>query len=126
MLASFPAGQDYTTSFAVSPNGELALIGGPKSAKLVRIADGAVNQHFGDGWISGVGFLSDRVVLVRDHAQLALYTTDGKMLCSDQKLETGVLDLNPNGLLVGGASHQRDILVWPSSVVTGACNAISQ
>lgn len=121
LLATFPAGPDYTTGLRVSPNGQFALIAGPNGAKLVRTQDGSTVSKFGEGWVSAIAFFSNKVILVRDHRQLAFWTADGKILCSDRKLESGNVALALNGTLAVGASHQRDVHLWSSATVLNAC-----
>jgi hypothetical protein len=121
LLGTFSAGPDYTTGLQISPNGQRALIAGPNGAKLVSIRDGSTVAHFGEGWVSAVAFLSDNVILIRDHQQLAFWTVDGKSLCSNRKLESGNVALAPNGTLAVGASHQRDVLLWSSTSVLNVC-----
>jgi WD40 repeat protein len=121
LVATFPAGPDYTTGLQVSPNGQRALIAGPKGAKLVSIHDGSTVAHFGEGWVSAAAFLSDNVILIRDHQQLAFWTVDGKTLCGDRNAESGNVALAPNGTLAVGAAHQRDVQVWSGTSVLGAC-----
>jgi len=123
LLATYPAGPDYTTGLQVSPDGQRALIAGPKGAKLVSIRDGSTVGHFGEGWVSAAAFLSDNVILIRDHQQLAFWTVDGKPLCADRKAESGNVALAPDGTLAVGAAHQRDVLVWSGMTVLGACKS---
>jgi hypothetical protein len=123
LLATFPAGPDYTTGFQISPNGQRALIAGPKGAKLVSLGDGSTVAHFGEGWVSEAAFLSDDVILIRDQNQLTFWTVDGKSLCSDRKPESGNVALAPNGTLAVGASHQRDVQVWSGASVLNACKS---
>jgi len=123
LVATFPAGPDYTTGLQISPNGQRALVAGPKGAKLVNIRDGSFVANFGEGWVSSVAFLSDNVILVRDHQQLAFWAVDGKNLCNDRKLESGNVALAPNGTLAVGASHQRDVRVWFSASVLSNCKS---
>lgn len=112
LLTTFPAGPDYTTGAAVSPDGTKILIGGPNNARLVDVSDGKTLRVFGRGWVSGVGFLSDDVLMVRDPDQLGFWTSEGQLLCSDPRLQTAVLALTPAGGLVAGAMHQRDVMLW--------------
>ena len=123
LLATFLAGPDYTTGLQMSPNGQHALIAGPKSAKLVNIRDGSVVANFGEGWISYAAFLGDNMILIRDHQQLAFWVFDGKSLCNDRKIQSGNVALAPNGTLAVGAAHQRDLLVWSSTSVLSACKS---
>lgn len=123
LLATFPAGPDYTTGLVVSPNGQEALIAGPNDAKLVRIRDGSTIRKFGEGWVSAVGFLSDDVLLVRDQHQLAFWSTDGRLLCSDSKAESGDVALAQDGSLAVGAAHQRDVLFWSAATIARACQS---
>jgi WD40 repeat protein len=123
LLASYPAGPDYTTGIAISPRGDSALIGGPNGAKLVRVSDGAVVAKFGEGWVSAVAFVRPDVVMTRDHDRLGFWSTDGLLRCEDRKLESGVLALaQDSSLLAVGALHQRDLLLWDGTRLREACH----
>ena len=101
LLATLPAGPDYTTGLSISPNGGQALIAGPHGAKLVKIQDGSTIRTFGEGWVSGVSFLTDDVLLIRDHGQLAFWSADGRLLCADQEFKGGNVSLSQDGSLAG-------------------------
>jgi len=122
LLSTFPAGPDYTNSFAVSPDGQTVLIGGPNYAKLVRISDGMVLRKLGTGWVLGVAYLTSDVLMVRDHNQLAFWSEDGKLLCSNTKVDGPNVAMSKNGVLAVGLGHQRDISLWSDAEVRQACH----
>jgi hypothetical protein len=122
LLQTVPAGPDHTTGVAVSPNGEHVLIAGPHSAKLLRVKDGSVIKTFGTGWISGIGFLTDDVLLVRDQTALAFWNTQGARFCEDKKIKSGVMTIvSGSGMLAVGTTHQRDAEVWSSGAIAKSC-----
>jgi WD40 repeat protein len=123
-LHVFPAGPDYVTAVAIAPDKGTVLVGGPNGTKLIDLNNGTVLAQFGDSYVSSVSYLADGSAAVIRDSKLALWNFKGQAGCTDTKLEARDALLSPGGeWLVGGAQHQRDVLLWKGKSIKTACSS---
>lgn len=121
-LHTFPAGPDYVTAIAVAPDKSTVLIGGPHGTKLINLNNGALLGQFGTGYVSSVSYLANGSAAVIRDSKLALWNFNGQAGCIDDKVEARYALLSPGDeWLVGGAQHQRDVLLWRGESIKTAC-----
>jgi WD40 repeat protein len=124
-VRDLPNGPDYVTRFAVRPENDLVLIGGPKSARLVRLSSGEDIAKVGDGYTNFAAFdRAGSVVLTYTSSGFAIWDTTGKRLCGASDVGNGTMALSANDRWLASAPVGKvtDVMIWDAQVLLRACS----
>jgi len=119
-----PNGPDYVTRFAVSPDKELVVVGGPKSARLVRLSTGQDVAKVGVGYTNFAAFdKTGSLIFTYTATGFGVWDTAGKLLCSAKKLGNGTMALSANDRWLASApgGGGRDITIWNVENMLKSC-----
>jgi WD40 repeat protein len=125
-IRDLPNGPDYVTRFAVRPENDLVVIGGPKSARLVRLSSGEDIAKVGDGYTNFAAFdQSGLLVLTYTSSGFAVWDTKGTRLCGASGVGNGTMALSANDRWLASAPVGKitDVTIWDAQVLLRACGA---
>lgn len=126
-IRDLPNGPDYVTRFAVSAEKDLAVIGGPKSARLVRLSSGEEIAKVGDGYINFAAFdQTGSLVLTCASSGFAVWdTTTGRRTCGASDVGNGTMALSANDRWLASAPVGKitDVTIWDAQALLRDCGA---
>jgi hypothetical protein len=125
-VRDLPNGPDYVTRFAVLPEKDLVVIGGPKSARLVKLSSGEGVANVGGGYTNFAAFdQSGSRVFTYTSSGFAVWDTTGKRLCGAPDLGNGTMALSPNDrwLASGQPGKMTDVTIWDAQALLHQCGA---
>lgn len=125
-IRDLPNGPDYVTRFAVRPENDLLVIGGPKSARLVRLSSGEDIAKVGDGYTNFAAFdQSGSFVLTYTSSGFAVWDTKGTRLCGASDIGNGTMALSANDRWLASApvGKTTDVTIWDAQALLRACGA---
>jgi WD40 repeat protein len=123
-IRDIPNGPDYVTSFAVRPKNDLVVIGGPKSARLVRLSSGEDIAKVGDGYTNFAAFdQTGSFVLTYTGSGLGIWDTTGRQLCGAPQVGNGKMALSANDRWLASAPVGKitDVTIWDAQSLLRAC-----
>jgi WD40 repeat protein len=124
-VRDLPNGPDYVTRFAVEVEKDLVVVGGPKSARLVRLSSGEEVAHVGDGYTNFAAFDRNRaLIFTYTSSGFAVWDLSGRRLCGAPGVGNGTMALSPDGrwLAAGIVGGMTDVSVWKLESVQAACS----
>jgi WD40 repeat protein len=124
-IRDLPNGPDYVTRFAVAPNKDFVVVGGPNSARLIRLSTGEEIARLGRGYTNFAAFdQTGSFIFVYSGSGdgFGVWDTNGKLLCATKKV-SGNMELSPDGhwLATAHASGSRDVELWDIGNVLNSC-----
>jgi WD40 repeat protein len=120
-VRDLPNGPDYVTRFAVRPEKDLVVVGGPKSARLVRLSSGEELATVGVGYTNFAAFdQSGSLIFTYPSSGFAVWDASGKQLCGTPHLGNGTVALSPNDRWLAAGDGQ-DVKVWKVENILTAC-----
>ena len=129
VVRDLPNGPDYVTAVAADPMEDIEIIGGPKSARLLKITNG---QELG---IVGVGF-TNYVAVDNQGARILTYSShgvtisdpDGRSLCSIPGNGYYAMALSPDNRWLAAAptGQLTNVAVWDVSQLPAVCSFSNQ
>jgi WD40 repeat protein len=125
-IHDLPNGPDYVTRFAVRPDKDLVVIGGPKSARLVRLSSGEEIAKVGDGYTNFAAFdETGSLVLTYASSSFAIWDTTGRRLCGTSDAGNGTMALSANDRWLASAPVGKitDVTIWDAQALLRACGA---
>lgn len=125
-LQDVPNGPDYVTAFAVRPEKDLVVIGGSKSARLVRLSSGEEVGKVGEGYTNFTAFdQSGSMVLTYTSSGFAIWDTTGRRLCGASDIGNGTMALSANDRWLASAPTGKatDVMIWDFQTLSRACRA---
>lgn len=125
-VRDLPGGPDYVTRFAVRPENDLVVIGGPNSARLVRLSSGEDVAKVGDGYTNFAAFdQTGSLVLTYTSSGFAIWDTTGKRLCGAPDVGNGTMALSSNDRWLASApvGKMTDVSIWDAQSLLHACTA---
>ncbi|MGO8796503.1 MAG: WD40 repeat domain-containing protein [Candidatus Sulfotelmatobacter sp.] len=123
-IRDLPNGPDYVTRFAVRPENDMVVIGGPKSARLVRLSSGEDIAKVGDGYTNFAAFdQTGSFVLTYTSSGFAIWDTTGRRLCGASDVGSGTMALSSNGRWLASAGKMTDVTIWDAQILLHACGA---
>jgi len=125
-VRDLPNGPDYVTRFAVSPEKDMVVIGGPKSARLVRLSSGEDIAKVGEGYTNFAAFdQSGSFVLTYTASGFAIWDTSGKRLCGTPDIGNGTVALSANDRWLASApvGKMTDVTIWDAQALLRTCGA---
>jgi len=124
-VGDLPNGPDYVTSFAVAPNKDLVVVGGPNSARLIRLSTGEEVAKVGTGYTNFAAFDQAGTLIFTysgGGAGFNVWDVTGKLLCSIKQV-SGAMELSPDGnwLATSHAGGSRDVELWNIAKILSTC-----
>jgi hypothetical protein len=126
-VRDLPNGPDYVTRFAVQPQKDLVVIGGPKFARLVRLGSGEEVARVGEGYTNFAAFDQGGFrVLTYTSSGFAIWDTTGKRICGAANVGNGTMALSPDDrwLASGPMGNGTDVRIWDAQNLFRACAPI--
>jgi hypothetical protein len=126
-IHDLPNGPDYVTRFAVRPENDLVVIGGPKSARLVRLSSGENIAKVGDGYTNFAAFdQTGSFVLTYTSNGFAIWDATGKRLYGASNVGHGTMALSANEPWLASAPVGKltDVTIWDAQALLRACGAL--
>ncbi len=125
-IRDLPNGPDYVTRFAVRPESDLVVIGGPNSARLIRLSSGAEIAKVGDGYTNFAAFdQTGSLVLTYTSSGFSIWDTAGRRLCGAPHVGNGRMALSANDRWLASApvGQITDVTIWDAQALFRACGA---
>jgi WD40 repeat protein len=125
----FPNGPDYVTRIAVSPNADFVIVGGPKSARLVRLNSGEEVARVGNGYTNFAAFNeSGKVIFTYTGEGFGVWDLSGKRYCFAKDLGNGSMAISANGqwLASGIVNGVNSVNVWKLESALVNCRVPSE
>jgi WD40 repeat protein len=125
-VGDIPNGPDYVTRFALSPNKDLVVVGGPNSARLIRLSTGEEVAKIGTGYTNFAAFDQTGAFVFTysgSGSGFGIWTTTGRLLCTLEGVG-GTMELSPDGhwLATAHAGGSRDVELWDVSKMLSRCH----
>jgi WD40 repeat protein len=123
-VRDLPNGPDYVTKFAAYPEKDLVLIGGSKSARLLRLSSGEEIAKVGLGYTNFVAFdQNDSLIFTYPSGGFAIWDIAGKQLCGAPDLGNGTVALSANDAWLAAApvGGGTDVMLWSVQSILRAC-----
>jgi WD40 repeat protein len=124
MIRDLPNGPDYVTRFAVRPENDLVAIGGPKSARLVRLSSGEDIAKIGDGYTNFAAFdQTGSLILTYTNSGFGIWDTTGRRFCGAPDVGNGTMALSANDRWLASApvGKMTDVTIWDAQTLLRAC-----
>jgi WD40 repeat protein len=119
-----PNGPDYVTAIAADPAKDIQVIGGPKSARLLKLTTGAQLGLVGDAFttfaaISNTGWL----ILTYTSHGFGIWDATGRLRCLKPGSNYSTMAVSPdNRWLAAAPSNQlTDVAVWDLTELIADC-----
>jgi len=123
-----PGGPDYVVTMAADIEKDLVLVGGPNTARLLKLSSGEEIAKVGQGYTNFAAF-NQPGTLVLDYAGkgFGVWSSDGKKYCLEPNLGSNVVALSPNDEWVAMATGDKEtaVMLWKLSTITAACGVAS-
>jgi WD40 repeat protein len=111
-----PNGPDYVTRFAVHPNNDLVVVGGPNSARLIRLSSGQEVAKVGVGYTLFAGFNRDgSLIFTYASRGFAVWSSAGTQVWGTPSLanaRNATISPDDRWLVAGPPDRGTDIMVW--------------
>ncbi len=127
-IRDVPNGPDYVTRFAILPENDLVVVGGPKSARLVRLSSGEDIAKVGDGYTNFAAFdQTGSLVLTYTSSGFSIWDTTGRRLCGASDVGNGTMAMSANDRWLASAPAGKitDVTIWDAQALLRACSASS-
>ncbi len=124
-VSDVPNGPDYVTQIAAFPEKNLAVVGGPKNARLVQISSGEEVANVGQGYTNFAAFGDDgTIILTYSSSGFGVWGTTGKQYCYKANLGNGTVALSANGRWLAAAmvNGGTSIAIWNLKRALSACD----
>ena len=124
-IRDLPNGPDYVTRFAVGPNKDLVVVGGPNSARLIRLSTGEEVAKLGTGYTNFAAFDQTGSFIFTYSGTgdgFSVWDPTGKLLCTRRSVG-GNMELSPDGkwLATAHAGGSRDVELWNVAQMLNTC-----
>jgi WD40 repeat protein len=123
-VSDVPNGPDYVTQIAAFPEKDLAVVGGPKNARLVRLSSGEEVAKVGAGYTNFAAFSEEgSFIFTYSSGGFGVWDTTGKQYCYKEDLGNGTVALSADSgwlasaMVNGGAS----VAIWNVRSALSAC-----
>jgi WD40 repeat protein len=126
VVRDLPNGPDYVTTVAADPAHDIEVVGGPNSARLLKLTTGAQLGTVGDGFANFAAISSTRSLIFTNTSRgFAIWDSTGRLLCLKHDDGYGTIAVSPdNRWLAAAPSNQlTDVAVWDFSTLIAGCVA---
>lgn len=123
-VSDVPNGPDYVTRIAAFPERDLAVVGGPKNARLVRLSSGEELAQVGQGYTNFAAFSDDgTLILTYSSSRFGVSDTTGKQYCYKEDLGNGTVALSADGRWLAAAmvNGGTSVAIWNLKSALGVC-----
>jgi WD40 repeat protein len=124
-VRDLPNGPDYVTTVAANPTRDLEVVGGPNSARLLKLTTGAELGTVGNGYTNFAAL--DRTgsrIFTYTSRGFAVWDATGKQYCLRPEMGNGIMALSPDNRWLAAAQGQlTDVAIWDVSSILIACSA---
>lgn len=127
-LRDLPNGPDYVTRIAAFPENDLVIVGGPKTARLLRLSTGDEVAQVGNGYANFASFNEKGTLLFTYTSEgFSVWDSSGKRYCSAPDIGNGTTAISPNGqwLAAGIVNGANSISVWNLQNALVTCGVAS-
>jgi WD40 repeat protein len=114
-VSDVPNGPDYVRRIAAFPQKDLAVVGGPKAVRLVRISSGEELAKVGTGWTNFTEFDRDgRMVFTYAGNVFSVWDLKGTQYCARVALGNGTLAMSPDNRWLAAAplDGSLEVSIW--------------
>jgi WD40 repeat protein len=125
-VSDVPNGPDYVTQVAAFPEKDLAVVGGPKNARLVHLSSGEEVARVGPGYTNFAAFSEDgTLIFTYSSGGFGVWDTTGKQYCYKEDLGNGTVALSADGRWLAAAmvNGGTSVAIWNLKSVLGVCGA---
>ena len=126
VVRDLPNGPDYVTTVAADPAHDIEVVGGPNSARLLKLTTGAQLGTVGDGFASFAAISNTgSLIFTYTSRGFAIWDATGRLLCLKPGSGYYKMAVSPdNHWLAAAPSNQlTDVAVWDLSQLIAACDA---
>jgi WD40 repeat protein len=123
-IRDLPNGPDYVTVVAVNPADDSEVVGGPNTARLLKLSTGEEIAKIGAGYTNYVAFdKTGSKIFTYTHGGFAVWGADGKQECFTPGSGYYAMALSPDGRWLAAAPANRltDVIIWDLSEILAAC-----
>jgi WD40 repeat protein len=123
-VSDVPNGPDYVTQIAASPERDLAVVGGPKNARLVHISSGEEVAKVGQGYTNFAAFSDDgTLILTYSSSRFGVWDTTGKQYCYKEDLGNGTVALSADSRWLAAAmvNGGTSVAIWNVKSALSVC-----
>jgi WD40 repeat protein len=123
-VSDSPNGPDYVTQIAALPERDLAIIGGPKNARLVHLSSGEEVAKVGLGYTNFAAFSrSGTLVFTYPSSGFAIWDTSGKQYCTRKDIGNGTVALSGDDRWLAAApvNGGTTVVIWNVQNALNAC-----
>lgn len=127
-VSDVPNGPDYVTQIAAFPAKDLAVVGGPKNARLVHISSGEEVAEVGQGYTNFAAFTDDgTLILTYSSSHFGVWGTTGKQYCDKEDLGNGTVALSADGRWLAAAmvNSGTSVSIWSLKSALSVCGVPS-
>ena len=123
-VRDLPNGPDYVTRFAIDPKEDLAVVGGPNNARLVRLGSGEEVGKVGQGYTNFAAFSREGLlVLTYPSSGFSVWDRAGKELCRISELGNGTMAISGDDRwLAAPPVGSGDVRIWKMQALLTSCN----
>jgi WD40 repeat protein len=125
-VSDVPNGPDYVTQIAAFPEKDLAVVGGPKNARLVHLSSGQEVAKVGPGYTNFAAFSEDgALIFTYSSGGFGVWDTTGNQYCYKEDLGNGTVALSADGRWLAGAmvNGGPSVAIWNLKNALGVCGA---
>lgn len=127
-VSDVPNGPDYVTQIAAFPEKDLAVVGGPKNARLVHISSGEEVARVGRGYTNFAAFSDDgAIILTYSSSGFYVWGITGKQYCYKEDIGNGTVALSADGRWLAAATvgGGTSVVIWNLKSALSACGVTS-
>jgi len=125
-VSDVPNGPDYVTQVVAFPEKDLAVVGGPKNARLVHLSSGEEVARVGPGYTNFAAFSEDgALIFTYSSGGFGVWDTTGKQYCYKEDLGNGTVALSADGRWLAAAmvNGGTSVAIWNLKSALGVCGA---
>jgi WD40 repeat protein len=123
-VSDSPNGPDYVTQIAALPEKDLAVVGGPKDARLVHLSSGEEVAKVGVGYTNFAAFSqSGTLIFTYPSSGFAIWDTSGKQYCTRKDIGNGTVALSGDDRWLAAApvNGGTTVVIWNVQNALNAC-----
>lgn len=116
-------GSDYVTKLAIYPAKDLAVVGGLKSARLIRLSTGEDVAMLADGYTAFAAFNRSGTLIFTSTGTFAVWDASGQEYCSQPLMAGGALMISPDDRWLAAEPRLGDptVAIWDLKSALSAC-----
>lgn len=127
--SDLPNGPDYVVTIAADVDRDLVVVGGPKTARLLRLSSGEEIAKVGTGYTNFAGFnRSGTLIFDYPDTGFGVWDVSGKRYCLEPDLGTNVVALSSDDrwLAIGTSHKSTDVMIWSLRNILTGCSVPSK